>query len=114
MSIETDVVDAQIEAYRARDLERFLSYYADDVSVVMFDGTAMFGSKEAMREGYGRLFGDSPDLDVAIACRMTAGAFVVDEEHISGFHFGGMPTEMAAVAIYHVADGKIAKLMLLS
>jgi uncharacterized protein (TIGR02246 family) len=114
MSSETDVVDAQIEAYRARDVERFLSYYADDVSVVMFDGTAMFGSKEAMREAYGKLFADSPELGVTIASRITAGEFVVDEEHISGFHLGGMPTEIAAVAIYRVTDRKIAKLMLLS
>jgi hypothetical protein len=35
MSIATDVVDAQIEAYQARDVERFLSHYAGDVSVVL-------------------------------------------------------------------------------
>ena len=50
MSMATDVVDAQIEADRARDVERFLSYYADDASVVLFDGTPMFAGKEVMRE----------------------------------------------------------------
>jgi hypothetical protein len=34
MSMATDVVDAQIQAYRAKDVERFLSHYADDASVV--------------------------------------------------------------------------------
>jgi uncharacterized protein (TIGR02246 family) len=114
MSTETEVVDAQIDAYRAKDVERFLSHYADDVSVVMFDGTVMFGSKDAMRVAYGKLFADSPDLQVTIAGRVTAGEFVVDEEHLSGFHFGDMPTEMTAVAIYRVTDGKIARMMLLS
>jgi ketosteroid isomerase-like protein len=42
MSRATDVVDAQIEAYRVKDVERFLSHYADDASVVLFDGTPMF------------------------------------------------------------------------
>jgi hypothetical protein len=111
---ETDVVDAQIEAYRARDIAWFLSHYADDASVVMFDGTVLFGNKEAMRDAYGKLFADSPDLQVAIAGRVTAGEFVVDEEHLSGFHFGDMPTDMASVAVYRVVNGKIAKLMLLS
>lgn len=46
----TDVVDAQIEAYRARDVERFLPYYADDACVVLFDGTPMFAGEEVMRE----------------------------------------------------------------
>jgi hypothetical protein len=113
MSMATDVVDAQIEAYRARDVERFLSHYADDISVVLFDGTPMFPDKQVMREQYGKLFADSPDLTVSIASRMTAGVFVVDQEEISGFHFGDMPTEMTALTVYQVTDGKIAKLMLL-
>jgi uncharacterized protein (TIGR02246 family) len=113
MSIETDIVDAQIDAYRARDVERFMSNYADDVSVVMFDGTVMFASKDAMHEAYAKMFADSPDLRVTIGARVAAGEFVVDEEHLSGFHFGDMPTEMTAVAVYRVTDGKIAKLMLL-
>lgn len=113
MSNETDIVDAQIEAYRAKDVARFLSHYADDASVLMFDGTALFGTREAMREAYGKLFAESPDLHVAIAGRITAGEFVIDEEHLSGFHFGDMPTEMVSVAVYRVVNGKIAKLMLL-
>jgi hypothetical protein len=114
MSIATDVVDAQIEAFRARDVEQFLSHYADDASVVMFDGAAMFGSKDVMREQYGKLFADSPDLQVSIANRITAGEFVIDEEHLSGFHYGDMPADLTSVAVYRVTNGKIARLMLLS
>jgi len=113
MSMATDVVDAQIEAYRARDVERFLSHYADDASVVLLDGTPMFAHKQAMREQYGTLFADSPDLHLTIANRMTAREFVIDEEHVSGMHFGDMPTEMTALSVYRVTDGKIARLMLL-
>jgi uncharacterized protein (TIGR02246 family) len=113
VSIAADVVDAQLKAYRARDVELFLSHYADDASVVTFDGTAMFADKQALREQYGKLFADSPDLSVTIANRMTAGDFVVDEEQLSGFHFGDMPTEMTALTVYRVTNGKISKLMLL-
>ena len=113
MSLAANIVDAEIEAFRARDVERYLSHYADDASVVVFDGTAMFADKQAMREQYGKLFADSPDLDVTIANRMTADDFVVDEEHLSGFHFGDMPTEMTALSVYRITDGKITKLMLL-
>ncbi|MGO9965099.1 MAG: nuclear transport factor 2 family protein [Acidimicrobiales bacterium] len=113
MSDTTDVVDAQIEAYRAKDVERFLWHYADDVSVVLFDGAPMFKDKEVMRKQYGQLFADSPDLRVTIANRATAGEFVVDEEHLTGAHFEGMPTEMTALCIYRVVKGKIARLMVL-
>ena len=67
-----------------------------------------------MREAYGKLFADSPGLDVTIAGRVAAGDFVVDEEHISGFNFAGMPTELQSVVVYRITDGKIARLMLLS
>jgi hypothetical protein len=62
----------------------------------------------------GVLFADSPDLHVTIAGRITAGEFVVDEEHLSGFRFGDMPTDRAAAAVYRVVNGKIATPMLLS
>jgi hypothetical protein len=113
MSMPTDLVDAQIEAYRARDVERFLSCYADDASVMLFDGTPMFADKQAMREQYGKLFTDSPGLHLAIANRMAAGEFVIDEEHVSGIHFRDMPTELTALSVYRVVDGKITRLMLL-
>jgi hypothetical protein len=113
MSMATDVVDAQIEAYRARDVGRFLLHYADDASVVLFDATPMFADNQAMREQYGKLFADSPDPHLTVASRITAGDFVVDEEHVSGMHFGDMPTEMTALSIYRVTNGKIIRLMLL-
>jgi hypothetical protein len=113
MSMATDVVDAQIEAYRAKDVERFLSQYADDASVVLFDGTPMFADKQAMREQYGNLFAGSLDLHLTVASRMAAGDFVVDEEHVSGMHFGDMPTEMTALSVYRVTNAKITRLMLL-
>jgi hypothetical protein len=102
-----------IEAARARDVERFLAHYADGICVVLFDGTPMFADKQVMREQYGKLFADSPDVTVSIASRMAAGAFVVDQEEIAGFHFGDMPAEMTALTVYQVTDGKISKLMLL-
>jgi hypothetical protein len=66
-----------------------------------------------MREQYRKMFGDGPDLRVTIANRIAVGEFAVYEEHLSGFHFGDLPIEMTAVAVYRVTPGKIAKLMLL-
>jgi len=113
ISDATDVVDAQIAAFNARDVEGFVSHYADDASVVLFDGTPMFPDKQVMREQYGKLFADSPDLHVEIPSRMVAGDFVIDEEHLSGDQFEGMPPEMTALSVYRVVDGTIARLMLL-
>jgi hypothetical protein len=107
MSMATDVVDAQIVAYQAKDVERFLSYYADDASVVLFDGTPMFAGKQTMREQYGKLSADSPDLDLTIASRVTAGNSW-STTSVSGVNFGDVPTEMTALSAYPVIEHRQA------
>jgi hypothetical protein len=43
MTMAADVVDAQIGAYRAKDVEWFLSCYAEDASLVLSGGTPIGG-----------------------------------------------------------------------
>ncbi len=107
MSEATDVVDRQIAAFRDRDLERFLGFYAAGVKVRDFDGNMLMDGLEAMRGQYGPLFRDSPELGVQIPRRMAAGQYVIDEEDISGFILAGFPTVMRAVVVYRVRDGLI-------
>ena len=107
MSEATDVVDRQIAAFRDRDLERFLGFYAAGVKVRDFDGHVLMDGLEAMRGQYGPLFRDSPQLRVQVPRRMVAGEYVVDEEDISGFVLAGFPTAMQAVVVYRVRDGLI-------
>jgi hypothetical protein len=72
MSEATDVVDRQIAAFRDRDLERYLGFYAADVKIRDFDGNVLM---EGMRGMYGPLFRDSPELRVEIPRRMVAGDY---------------------------------------
>jgi hypothetical protein len=114
MPAVTDVVDAQISAYRERDLERFLACYAADVVIRDFDGNVLMGSLDVMREQYGQLFRDSPLLSVEIPRRMVVGDHVIDEEQVKGFNLPGSPAELHAVVVYQVKDQKIQSVMLLS
>jgi hypothetical protein len=113
MSAPAEVVEAQVDAFRARDLEDYLSHFSDDIMVVNVDGSVRWGDKAAMREVYGRLFADSPDLAVSVVSRMVLGDFVIDEEHLTGFHSGALPTELDGIAIYRVVDDKVGSMMLL-
>ena len=49
--------------------------------MVIFDDTVRVASKQVMRQQYGKLFADSPDLRVTIASRIAVGEFAVYEEH---------------------------------
>ena len=51
-----DPVEEQLEAYNARDLERFLACYADDVVVEGATGEVVMSGQDAMRRAYGTMF----------------------------------------------------------
>jgi hypothetical protein len=105
------IIDRQIEAYNAHDLDRFLRFYAPEAAYLRHsDGAVLFGGQQAMREAYGELFHNHPAVHVAIANRITIGRFVIDLEHITG------RTDIAVmevVAIYEVADNLIQRVWVL-
>lgn len=108
-----DIIDEQVEAYNARDLERFIACYAEDVTVEDGMGNVMVQGRDALRGLYGALFANSPNLHARIANRIHVGYYVIDEEEVAGFMMEGFPTELHAAVVYRVADGKIAGVRLL-
>jgi hypothetical protein len=67
MSEIEQLVDVQLAAYRARDLDAFLRCYAENVAIRDFAGNVVMDGIEGMRAQYGPLFADSrqgvtPDL----------------------------------------------------
>ena len=96
-------VEAQLEAYNARDVERFLACYSADVVVQDGAGTTLMQGREAMRAEYEAFFAGYPDLRGEIVQRINAGDYVIDEERIHGWQ----RDPVHAVAIYHISDGLI-------
>ncbi len=107
MTEPVELVDRQIAAFGDRDLEAYLSFYAEDVKVRDFDGNVLMDGHQGMRAQYGPLFRDSPELRVEVPHRIVAGEYVIDEENISGFTLAGFPEAMHAVVVYRVKAGLI-------
>ncbi len=108
--METDpvaVVAVQVDAYNARDLDRFLECYSSDAVIEDGSGKVLMRGREAMRPVYAQLFAQSPKLHCEIRQRIHVGPYVVDEEAITGFHLAGFPTEVHAAAVYRVEGGRI-------
>jgi hypothetical protein len=108
-----DVVDQQIAAFNARDLEGFVSCYAVDSRIIDASGTVMADGHEGLRQLYAPLFDNSPDLHVDITKRIHIGMWVIDDEFTTGFVLRGYPADLRAVVVYHVVDGKIGQSQLL-
>lgn len=100
-------VQRQLEAYNARDLERFLAEFSPQVRVHRPPATApAIEGIDALRAFYASERFNRPALHAELLGRMVLGNKVVDHERISGVREG--PFEM--VVVYQVVEGRIATL----
>lgn len=99
------LVQRQLNAYNARDIDAFLEPYADGVELYDYASGKLLGKgKAAMRKDYA-FFKQVPELHCELKARLQQGNIVIDKESVTGF--GNKAVE--AVAIYHIANNKIAK-----
>jgi imidazolonepropionase-like amidohydrolase len=104
-----EVVQRQVNAYNARNLEAFLATYGPDVAGFDHPAKPLFSGLDEMRTIYGRMFETLPTLHGQIVNRIVLGNSVVDHERVIGF--GDRAVE--AVAIYEVSGGLIRKVWFL-
>ena len=96
----------QLDAYNARDLDRFIAEYTDDVVVFRLPETEPFiRGKPSLAEHYARNRFNLPGLHAKLVNRMVFGNKVIDQEYVTGVP--GAPLEVAAV--YEVTPGGISK-----
>jgi hypothetical protein len=109
-----DVVQAAIDAYHDHDLDRCLSYYAPDVVVKDADGNVVMNGSDAVRARYASSMSENPDIHYDIPNRIALGAFVVDEEHVTGFTKPRSKPELRAVLIYRFWGELIREITILT
>jgi len=104
------IVDAQLAAYNRRDLEGFLSFYAEDAVLADHPNHVTQTGKAEMRTRYQLRF-SNPSVHAEIIKRITFGRFVIDHERV----VAASPAEgrIEAVAIYEIRDGKIVRVTFL-
>ena len=96
------IVQRNLDAYNARDIDRFMNDYADDIKLYNYPKTMQSEGKERMRKRYDQLFNNTPDLNAVITKRIVQGNTVIDQEQVT---VNGKIIK--AVAIYEVINGKI-------
>lgn len=104
------LVQQQVNAYNAKNIEAFLEPYADDIEIYTFPNTLVSKGKEGMRKTYEKLFKNAPDLHCEIKQRIINLNSVIDKESVSGMRPG---QKVEATAIYEIKDHKISKVYFL-
>lgn len=105
------VVQRQLDAYNARDLDTFVAAYHPQVEVYnVASGERIAKGHAEMRKVYAKVFADSPKLRCELLRRTVQGPSVVDHELVFGLRGG--PT-VRAIAAYEVRRGLIRKVWFL-
>ena len=101
-----DLVQQQLNAYNAHDLEAFLAPYADDVEIYSTSGKLMMKGKEQMRKEY-QFITRMPHLYCRLINRIASGNTVIDHEEIWS---KPEPVNLQyGVAVYVIDKGKITR-----
>jgi hypothetical protein len=105
-----EVIDKQVDAYNARDIDGFLACYASGAVVEDGHSNVLMRGREAIRAEYDPFFRDFPSLRGEVIQRISVGEWTVDEEVITGWE----PHPVNALVAYHVSAGRIDRVLLLS
>lgn len=100
----TEIVQRQLDAYNARDLDRFVAAYSESITVYRLPVWKPFISGKAqLAEFYASKRFNLPALRADLVNRMAFGNKVIDHERIWGL--AEHPVEVAAV--YEISGGLI-------
>lgn len=99
------VVQRQLDAYNAHDVDALLATYAEDVQQFEFPGTLLCNGASQLRERMTARLSD-PLLHARLINRVVMGNTVIDHEEVTR-SFPEGPGKIELVAIYEVRDGKI-------
>lgn len=101
------VVQNQLDAYNARDMEALLAIYAEDAQMFEHPSTLLAAGSAQLRERFSVRFKE-PDLHARLRRRIVMGNTVVDHEEVTrNFPEGKGTVEL--IMIYEVQRGRIAR-----
>jgi len=101
-----DVVQRQLEAYNAQDLDAFLATYSEDCVISDLNGAVTQNGRADIRARYSAMFAQYPQNKARLVNRMSLGDVVIDHEDVSR---GPDGPRLEAIAIYTVKNGLIAR-----
>ena len=101
------VVQRQLDAYNARDLDALLALYTDDAEFFEHPAKLLARGTAELRQRFALRF-QEPNLHAALVNRIACGATVIDHERVTRTFPEG-PGEIEVIMIYEVQDGRIAR-----
>jgi len=103
----TRIVQGQLDAYNAKDIDRFMSYWAEDAQYFAFPSDLLAQGAEQIRERHVARFKE-PNLFGQLVSRINVGNLVIDREVVTRTFPEG-PGRVDVIGIYEISGDRIAK-----
>lgn len=110
MTVSNDpaaVVQRQLDAFNARDIDALLATYAEDAQMFEHPSNLLASGAAAFRERYTARF-QEPNLHATLLSRVVMGHMVIDHEEVRRTFPEG-PGTLQLLMIYEVQSGRIAR-----
>lgn len=101
------VVQRQLDAFNAKDIDSLLAIYADDAELYEHPSTLLAKGSPALRERFRTRFKE-PNLHAKLLNRIATGDTVIDHELITRTFAEGPGTQELTM-IYQVKSGRITR-----
>jgi hypothetical protein len=102
-----EIVNRQLIAYNAHDIDDYCALFAEDATVSMLaTGETICDGLGGIRDFYAKRFTDNPRLHCMVHQHMDGADFAIDRETVSGLPSG----DLHIIAIYEVREGLIHSL----
>ncbi|WP_112663856.1 nuclear transport factor 2 family protein [Microvirga flavescens] len=102
-----EIVQKQLDAYNTRDIEAFMSHWAEDAQYFGFPSDLLANGAAQIRERHMARF-QEPNLFGQLVKRLAVGNIVVDQEVVTRTFPEG-PGRVDVLAIYEVEGDKITR-----
>ena len=106
MSAASELVQKQLDAYNAQNIDAFLACYAEDAVLAGLNGDVTHRGLAAIRKRHEDLFYEFPKNHARLVNRIDLGTTVIDHEQVERSP-GGDRFEVAA--IYTIRNDRIVR-----
>jgi hypothetical protein len=106
------VVQAQVDAFNARDIRAFMETYARDAMICEYPAKLLMKGTDQIQEFYANKRFNDARFCATIVNRIVMDHIVIDHEQMS-ISFPEGPGGFEAIAVYEVRNGKIQKVTLI-
>jgi imidazolonepropionase-like amidohydrolase len=105
-----DVVQQQVNAYNARDIEAFLATYSPGCKIYYHPDTLYCSGLEEIKQRSQAFFESNPNLHVESINRIVMGSFVINREKVTGLANNQIYN---TAAVYKVQNGLIQQVWII-